>query len=317
MQAGVFWLIGFWVLGSPSIWGQGASVALAPASGEAHIAVQVRDTSGEPVRRLEARNFEVKLVAGGISTVTQVKVEGVRDRRSRGSAGVPTKLLLVLLTSDAEVVRQLPDKLDALWKANWRVSVLDAGGIQTPYVSSSSQLKLELAHKGQTHRSINLATARLTRFTGRRVVFLVTQPGVQLSDFQRAVALLPGISVYHVGGDPWKQVYAAGAYDAGSSFISATSSNDAVSSVAGGSGAPVFQRVRGRETEDRTLGGAIRDALRDGYGYYDLTVTMPVDVPRLEMAVDISVPGESYSIYAQPYVTQGRAPQLSLVRAKR
>jgi hypothetical protein len=202
-------------------------------------------------------------------------------------------------------------------EANWKVSVLDAGGLQTAYVSSSDQLKLELANKGQTHRGVDQATARLTRFTGRRVVFLVTQPGAQLSDFQRAAALLPGISVYHVGGDPWNQVYAGGAYDAGASFLSSTSSNEAVSSVSGGSGAPVFQRVRGRETEDRTLGGAIRDALRDGYGYYDLTVTMPADVPRLEMAVDVSVPGESYSIYAQPYVTHGRAPQLSLVRAKR
>ena len=318
VRASVFCLIeiGCWVLGLPSMWGQTGSAALAPSVREAHIAVQVRDTSGEPVRWLDARNFKVKLVVGGVSTDTQVKVVGVRDRKSHG-IGVPTKLLVVLLTSDVGVVRQLPDKLDALWRANWKVSVLDAAGSQTPYVSSADQLRLELADSGQTHRSINLATARLTRFTGRRVVFLVTLPGVHLSDFQRAAASLPGISVYHVGGDPWNQVYAGEAYDAGASFLSSTSSNEAVSSVSGGSGAPVFQRVRGRETEDRTLGGAIRDALRDGYGYYDLTVTMPVDVPRLEMAVDVSVPGESYSIYAQPYVTQGEAPQLSLVRPKR
>lgn len=63
-----------------------------------------------------------------------------------------------------------------------------------------------------------------------------------------------------------------------------------VSSVAGNSAAPVFVRMRYRETEDRTFGGAIRDALRDGYGYYDLTVNMPVDVRRLEMAVNISEP---------------------------
>jgi hypothetical protein len=315
VRAGAFCLIGCWVLGFPSMWGQVGSVALAPAATEAHIAVQVRDTAGDPVRRLEARNFHVKLMAGGVSTGTQVKVEGVRDRGH--GTGVPTKLLVVLLTSDAEVVRQLPDKLDAVWKANWKVSVLDEQGVQTPYVSSLPELKRELAHTGQTHRSINLAVARLTRFAGRRVVFLVTEPGVPPGDVIRAESLLPGISVYHVGGDLWNQVYAAGAYDAGSSFLSSTSSNDAVSSVAGGSGAPVFQRVRGRETEERTLRGAIHDALLDGYGYYDLTVNLPANVSRLEMAVDVSVPGESYSIYAQPYVEQGIAPQLSVVGAKR
>lgn len=317
MRARGFCLIGYWVLGLPSIWGQAGSVALAPAAREAHIAVQVRDTSGEPVKRLEAQNFQVKFVAGGISTRTPVRVEGVRDRSRQGTAGVPTRLLVVLLTSDAEVIRQLPDKLDALWKAHWEVSVLDAQGVQTPYVSSSAQLKLELAQKGQIHRGINLAAGRLTRFTGRRVVFLVTQPGVPLSDLQRAEVLLPGISVYHVGGDPWKQELAAGYFDAGSSFISSTSSNEAVSSVAGGSEAPVFQRVRSRETEDRTFGDATRDALRDGYGYYDLTVNLPADVTRLELGVDASVPGGSYSIYALPYVEQGKPPQVSVVGAKR
>jgi hypothetical protein len=72
----------------------------------------MRDGWGDPVRRLEARNFQVKLVGGDISTGTQVKVEGVRDRKSHG-IGVPTKLLLVLLTSDAGIVRQLPEKMDA------------------------------------------------------------------------------------------------------------------------------------------------------------------------------------------------------------
>ncbi len=316
VRASALCLVGLWFLGLPSMWGQVGSVASASAAREAHIAVQMRDTSGEPVRRLEARNFRVKVVGGGVSTGTQVKVEGVRDQGSHGS-GVPTKLLVVLLTSDAEAVRQLPEKLDELWKADWTVSVLDEQGAQTPYVFSSAELRKELAHKGQTHRSINLAAARLTRFAGRRVVFLVTEPGVPPGDVIRAEALLPGISVYHIGGDPWNQVYAAGAYDAGSSFLSSTSSNEAVSSVAGGSGAPVFQRVRGRETEERTLRGAIHDALLDGYGYYDLTVNMPANVSRLEMAVDVSVPGQSYSIYAQPYVTQGRAPQLSVVGAKR
>jgi hypothetical protein len=293
------------------------SGALAPAVREAHIAVQLRDAWGEPVRWLGARNFQVKLVGGDISTATQVKVEGVRDRKSHG-IGVPTKLLVVLLTSDAGVVRQLPDKLDALWKANWKVSVLDAQGLQTSYVSSSAELKLELAHKGQTHRSINLAAARLTRFMGRRVVFLVTQPGVQLSDLQRAEVLLTGISVYHVGGDPWMQEFDAGYSAAGSNSLSSTSSNEAVSMVDGNSDAPLFVRVRYRETEDRTFGGAIRDALRDGYGYYDLTVNMPVDVRWLEMAVNISAPvGGTYSIYAQPYVEEGRSPQLSVVGAKR
>jgi len=314
VRASAFCLVGLWVLGLPSMWGQVGSVA--SAATEAHIAVQMRDTSGEPLRRLEARNFRVKVVAGGVSTGTQVKVEGVRDQGSHGT-GVPTKLLVVLLTSDAEAVRQLPDKLDALWKADWKVSVLDEQGVQTPYVSSSVELRKELAHQGQTHRDINLAAARLTRFAGRRVVFLVTEPGVSLSDVILAEALLPGISVYHVGGDPWNQVRAAGAYDAGSSFLSSTSSNEAVSSVAGGSGAPVFQRVRGRESEERTLRGAIHDALRDGYGYYDLTVNLPADVTRLELGVDVSVPGGSYSIYAQPYVEQGRTPQLSVVGAKR
>ncbi|MGF7182362.1 hypothetical protein [Tunturiibacter psychrotolerans] len=283
---------------------------------EAHIAVQVRDTAGEPVRRLEARNFRVKVVAGGSSTGTQVKVEGVRDQSSHGT-GVPTKLLVVLLTTDAEAVRQLPDKLEELWKADWKVSVSDGKGVQTPYVSSSVELKKELAHQGQVHRSINLAAARLTRFSGRRVVFLVTEPGVPLGAGTLAEALLPGISVYHAGGDPWNQVRAAGAYDAGSSFLSSTSSNEAVSSVAGGSGAPVFQRVRGRESEERTLRGAIHDALHDGYGYYVLTVNLPADVTRLELGVDVSVPGGSYSVYAQPYVEQGRPPQLVVIGSKR
>jgi hypothetical protein len=322
VRAGAFCLIGSWVgcwaLGFPPMWGQvGGGVALAPVVREAHIAVQMRDARGEPVRRLEARNFQVKLVGGESSTAMQVKVEGVRDKRSHG-IGVPTKLLVVLLTSDAGVVRQLPDKMDALWKANWKVSVLDAQGFQTPYVSSSDQLKLELAHKGQTHRSTNLAAARLTRFKGRRVIFLVTQPGVQLDDVILAESLLSGVSVYHVGGDPWKQEFPAGYSDAGNNSLSSTSSNEAVSSVAGNSAGPVFVRVRYRETEDRTFGRAVRDALHDGYGYYDLTVNMPADVRRLEMAVNISEPtGGTYSIYAQPYVAQGRSPQLTLVGAKR
>jgi hypothetical protein len=322
VRAGAFCLIGSWVgcwaLGFSPIWGQvGGGVALAPVVREAHIAVQMRDASGDPVRRLEARNFQVKLVGGDVSSTTQVKVEGVRDKRSHGM-GVPTKLLVVLLTSDGGVVRQLPGKMDALWKANWKVSVLDAQGLQTPYVSTLAQLKLELAHGGQTHRSVNLAAARLTRFKGRRVVFLVTQPGVPLNNVTLAEALLSGVSVYHVGGDPWKQEFPAGYSDAGNNSLSSTSSNEAVSSVAGNSAAPVFVRVRYRETEDRTFGGAIRDALRDGYGYYDLTVDMPVDVRRLEMAVNISEPtGGTYSIYAQPYVAQGRSPELSLVGAKR
>jgi hypothetical protein len=160
--------------------------------------------------------------------------------------------------------------------------------------------------QGTEATHINLAAARLTRFARRRVVFLVTQPGVPLGNAILAEALLPGISVYHVGGDPWKQEVAAGSFDAGSSFISSTSSNEAVSSVAGGSGAPVFQRVRDRETEDKTFASATRDALRDGYGYYDLTVNLPADVTRLELGVNVWMPGTAYSIYAQPYVKEGR-----------
>jgi hypothetical protein len=322
VRAGAFCLIGSWVgcwaLGFSPIWGQvGGGVALAPSVREAHIAVQVRDAWGEPLRRLEARNFQVKLVGGDNSTATQVKVEGVRDKRSHGT-GVPTKLLVVLLTNDSGVVRQLPDKMDALWKANWKVSVLDAQGFQTPYVSSLAELKRELAHTGQTHRSINLAAARLTRFKGRRVVFLLTQPGVPLDDIIFAEVLLTGISVYHVGGDPWKQEFPAGYAAAGSNSLSSTSSDEAVSMVDGNSDAPLFVRVRYRETEDRTFGGAIREALRDGYGYYDLTVNMPADVRRIEMAVNISEPtGGTYSIYAQPYVAQGRSPELSVVGARR
>jgi hypothetical protein len=160
--------------------------------------------------------------------------------------------------------------------------------------------------------------ARLTRFKGRRVIFLVTQPGVPLGDVTLAEALLSGVSVYHVGGDPWKQEFPAGYAAAGSNSLSSTSSDEAVSMVDGNSDAPLFVRVRYRETEDRTFGGAIREALRDGYGYYDLTVNMPADVRRLEMAVNISEPtGGTYSIYAQPYVAQGRSPELSLVGAKR
>jgi hypothetical protein len=121
-----------------------------------------------------------------------------------------------------------------------------------------------------------------------------------------------------VGGDPWKQEFPAGYAAAGSNSLSSTSSDEAVSMVDGNSDAPLFVRVRYRETEDRTFGGAIREALRDGYGYYDLTVNMPADVRRLEMAVNISEPtGGTYSIYAQPYVAQGRSPELSLVGAKR
>jgi hypothetical protein len=40
----------------------GGGVALAPVVREAHIAVQMRDAWGDPVRGLEARNFQVKLV---------------------------------------------------------------------------------------------------------------------------------------------------------------------------------------------------------------------------------------------------------------
>lgn len=161
MRARAFCLIGCWALGFSPMWAQvGGGVALAPTVREAHIAVQLRNAWGEPVRRLEARNFQVKLVGGEISTAAPVKVEGVRDRKSHGT-GVPTKLLVVLLTSDAGVVRQLPDKMDALWT---NASECQSGRGEVDAVQGTTRC------------------------------FLVTQPGVPLGDVILAEALLSGVS---------------------------------------------------------------------------------------------------------------------------
>ncbi|ADW67426.1 hypothetical protein [Granulicella tundricola] len=306
----VGWVGGFLVVLGGVAGAQGVTARAADVR-EVHVAVQLRTENGDPVTDLEARDF--KVLAGGSMTLpgeVRQPVEGAHHQ----AAGVPTRLLVVLQNVDPEGRASVGAKLGKVWKAGWSVSVLDAQGMESGYVSSAPALRLALA--GVERRSSpRAAVGRLTSFAGRRVVFVVTQPGAALGGPTARGLLQSGVTVYHVGGNPLIQE----STDENAS-MSPPVTNGATDAVNGGiviPGGLSTYRKRGRETEEGSFSGAVRDALNDANGYYDLKVAVPVNVREVELGVrPKGREDEVRYVYAEPYEEGGLPPAVRVMNGK-
>lgn len=292
------------------------SAQTAASAKEVHLAVQVRTEQGDAIGGLKPRDFIVLAADSASSTPLSAEVGTAIPRNARTPATVPTRLLVVLLTGRRGLRTSLPSKLGMAWNSGWQVSVEDTHGALTAYASTAAQLQTAIAKSSSAHCALQCAMRDLMRFPGRRIVFLVTDKRSPVNPTSMQLALLQGVTVYHVGGDPSKQEISFGGYLDFSVPIPNTPDPGGLQSVIGGVESQV-ERERGWETEDGSFRSAMLDAVEDAKGFYDLKLQIPSEVDGLTLQVRVQgTSGAKCSIFAEPYAIGASPPSLTIVNGR-
>lgn len=294
------------LLSSPAI-GQ-----VAAPTQEVHVAVEVRNEQGNPVGDLRPRDFIVSIAGGQSQNPLQLQVGTPVPRKPHSQAGVPTRLLVVLLTNSPSIRKTMPWKLNNAFMAGWQIRVEDSAGAATSYTSSVRELRAALGSRTSIDCSLQCSMRELTRFPGRRVVFLVTDKGTAISPEIMSSVLRDRVAVYHVGGDPAKQLVSYGYSFGYSPIINHPMGPLEVEATFSGGGAE-YERRRGSETEDSSFRSAIQDATSDAKGYYDLKLQVPADIHALTLKVKVyGNAGAKCFLFAEPYAEGALPPSLTI-----
>jgi hypothetical protein len=290
---------------------------------DVRISVQLRRPNGDPIDHLSTADFRVSV---GTRVFPLTLARPALKKSTPDS--VPTKLLVIFsppaVQGADDPIPQAIEKLKPVWRRGWQVSLLTPEGQLTPYASSEMELQ-HLAHQNATPKqTYREALQTLQTFAGRRLIAYVSYGQYKAPDGLAKAARDAEAMLYDVGGDIY-QNYAYGEAEKGSTF----SLPSYGAGLYGDSPGPVggFTVVNNVETwsadaqlsigdvhNERSLGGAISDAIRDAGNYYELRLHVPIQTAWLVLGV--STTGD-YRLTAQAY-TPGRntAPSLILLRNK-
>jgi hypothetical protein len=211
----------------------------------------------------------------------------------------------------------LVDQIKPLWKEAWQVSILSVAGVQTPYASSDQELRKAVNQGPFKQTTITSAARNLSRFFGRRVIFLITDAGAPADRKVIMATQRAGAMLYHVGGDPWKNKQLA----YGETGSLGAHASETIAAAGGQQDAPYFYnyRIYGRPIEERNFSGARKDSVHDGIGYYDLKLNGPPSASSLSLSIDIVDPFSDkarYQVHALPYAEGRTPPNVVVVSAR-
>ena len=298
-----------------------AQQAAPPHSEEVRIGVQLRWLNGDPVNHLSPSDFRVSL---GAQTFPFSVARPASKKNT--SASVPTRLLVIFSSpasrESSDPVSGALKKLKPVWHLGWQVSLLTPDGRLTSYASSENELRHFLNSAAAPKQSWANALQALQAFPGRRLVVYLGQGGSKPPDGLVKAARESAAMFYDVGGDLY-QNYTFGEAEKGSTFPLPSYGEGLYGPNPAPAGAPTVvnnvetwsapaQLSIGDVHNERTVGRAISDAIRDAGNYYELRLQIPVQTAWLVLGVSVAGP---YRITAQAY-TPGRntAPGIILLR---
>ncbi len=294
-----------------------------PATEEVRIGVRLRWLSGDPIDRLSVGDFRV---SAGAQKFPLTLARPALKKKTPDS--VPTRLLVIFSPSTMQgghdPIQQAIGKLKPVWRRGWQVCLLMPEGQLTPYASSEAELK-HLAHQNVTQKqTYEEALRTLGTFPGRRLVVYVSDGQSKTPEGLAKAAKDAAAMFYDVGGDNSRN-YVYGEAEKGST-VSLPSYGAGLNGANPGppGGLTVVNNVEtwsapvqlsiGDVHNERRLGGAISDAIRDAGDYYELRLQVPLQTAWLVLGV--SVKG-TYRLDAQAYTPGGNtAPGLVLLRNK-
>ena len=294
----------------------------APSTEEVRIGVRLRWLSGDPIDRLSVADFRVSV---GAQKFPLALARPALKKKTPDS--VPTRLLVIFSPSTmqgAHPIQQAIGKLKPVWRRGWQVSLLMPEGQLTPYASSEAELQHLASQNPAQKQTYEEALQTLGTFPGRRLVVYVSDGQSQTPEGLAKAAKKAAAMFYDVGGDT-SQNYVYGEAERGSTFSLPSYGASLYGANPGPPGgltvvnnvetwsAPAQLSI-GDVHNERRLGGAISDAIRDAGDYYELRLQVPPQTPWLVLGV--SVKG-NYRLDAQAYTLDGNAaPGLVLLRNK-
>ena len=307
------------ISGEPSL----SQLPAHPSTEEVRISVQLRRLDGNPIDHLSAADFRVS-AGTRIFPLTVVRPASKKVMPD----SVPTRLLVIFsppATQEAnDPIPQTLEKLKPVWQRHWQVSLLTPEGQLTPYASSEMELQ-HLAHQNVAPKqTYDDALQMLKTFAGRRLVVYVSYGQYKAPDGLAKAARDAEAMLYDVGGDIDRN-YSYGEAEKGSTFSLPAYGAGLYGDFPGPvGGLTVVNNVETWSAEarlsisdvhnERSLGGAISDAIRDAGNYYELRLQAPVQTAWLVLGV--SVAGD-YRLTAQAYTPgQNTAPGIVLLRHK-
>jgi hypothetical protein len=294
-----------------------------PSTEEVRIEVRLTRLNGDPIDHLSVADFRVSVGAQKFPlTVARPALKG------QTPDSVPTRLLVIFspptMQGGRDPIQQAIEKLKPVWRRGWQVSLLMPEGQSTPYASSEAEL-LHLAHQSTAPKQgYEEALQALRTFPGRRLVVYVSDGQSKTLNGLAKAAKDAEAMLYDVGGD-LSQNYVYGEAVKGSTFSLPSYGAGLYGANPGPAGgltvvnnvetwsAPAELAI-GDVHNERSLHGAISDAIRDSGNYYELRLEVPVQTAWLVLGV--SVTGD-YRLTAQTYTPGGNtAPGLVLLRNK-
>jgi hypothetical protein len=280
-------LLGFWT----------SAPSLAAASADEHslhIAVLVQRHDGNPIKRLAAKDFEVSFQ--GQSLPTALSRPLLNDKISQGNY-LPTRLLIVLgpgLGEPGDIFPGLMPALNPVWRRGWQVAISQYNARATEYATSAGELEqMWNATAGPQVNSKSLVS-HMRFFKGRRIVVYVTEiqnrravpPDWIFNAASKSMAEMfvvnGGVQAYApdmlpepgFGGSGGRNPEGPKAQESGPAPVPGSGTNQMKA------GQFVFWPKMDREFyEEVNAQSAIKDAIRDAQGYYDLRISLPPAAP--------------------------------------
>jgi hypothetical protein len=283
----VGFLLGFWA--------SAPSFAEASANEHSlHIAVLVQRHDGNPIRRLVAKDFVVSLQGQSVQITLNRPL--LNDKTPQGDY-LPTRLLVLLgpgLGEPGDIFPSLMPALGPVWRRGWQVAVAQYNARATEYAASAMELdQMWNAPAGPQVNSKSLIS-HMRFFKGRRIVVYVTEiqnkravpPEWIFNAASKSMAEMfvvnGGVHAY-----PPDMLPAPGFGGSGGRNPEGPKAQESGPAPVPGSGTNLMRRGQfvfwpkmDREFyEEANTQNAIKDAMRDAQGYYDLQIALPATTP--------------------------------------
>jgi hypothetical protein len=273
----------------------------------------MRRGAQSPVGYLQSRDFRV---TQGRTSFPVTRLQPELKPRWRKKLTVPTRLLVAYSPSiplDSIAGADLLNSLAPAFERGWEVGFVGPDGFFTGYVTTQTDLQARISHEataGEGKQDSNVLAEDLEAFAGRRVLVYVKSP----TEFS-AKADLP-VGLFEAGGEVMAEEYIVdgglvGYFNSPHKVVDSCVPHDA-------SGIGEFQPARrgrghvlaqnyssglfpsphaypistfaGGVFHEVSLAGAIRGALKDAAGFYDLEVQCPtMGCPNAQSRLSIQI----------------------------